>query len=71
MVIQIYSYIIIVLSHHRPPFISILVIHIGFDSRRCNAFLYSTASRPALGPTQSPIQWVKGAISSGVKRPEA
>jgi hypothetical protein len=23
-------------------------------------FLYSTASRPALGPTQPPIQWVTG-----------
>jgi hypothetical protein len=27
--------------------------------------LYSTSSRPALGPTQAPIQWV-----SGVKLPE-
>jgi hypothetical protein len=26
-------------------------------------------SRTALGPTQSPIQWVPGAISLGVKRP--
>jgi len=24
-------------------------------------------SRPALGPTQPPIQWVLGALSSGVK----
>jgi hypothetical protein len=26
-------------------------------------------SRPALGPTQPPIQWVPGALSLGVKRP--
>jgi hypothetical protein len=32
-------------------------------------FLYSTASRPALGPTQPPVQWVPEALSPGVKRP--
>jgi len=26
-------------------------------------------SKPALGPTQPPIQWVQGALSLGVKRP--
>jgi hypothetical protein len=31
-------------------------------------FLFSTAPRPALGPVQSPIQWVPGALSPGVKR---
>jgi hypothetical protein len=31
---------------------------------RVKNFLFSMASRPALGPTQPPIQWVRG-----VKRP--
>jgi hypothetical protein len=31
-------------------------------------FLFSTAFRPVLGPTQSPIQRVPGAASPGVKR---
>jgi hypothetical protein len=31
--------------------------------------LFSTSSRPALGSTQTPIQWVPWALSSGVKRP--
>jgi hypothetical protein len=32
-------------------------------------FLLTTASRPALRPTQPPIQWVRGALSLGVKLP--
>jgi hypothetical protein len=32
-------------------------------------FLFPTAFRPALRPTQSPIQWVSGALSLGVKQP--
>jgi hypothetical protein len=31
--------------------------------------LFTTRSRPALGPTQPPIQWVLGALSLGIKRP--
>jgi hypothetical protein len=43
---------------------------LGFDSRRgLRIFLFTTASRTALGPTQPPIQWVKGALSLGVERP--
>jgi hypothetical protein len=34
-------------------------------------FLFTTASRPSLGSTQPPIQWVPGALSWGVKRPES
>jgi hypothetical protein len=42
----------------------------GFDSRQeLGIFLFATASRPALGPTQPPIQWVPEALSLGVKRP--
>jgi hypothetical protein len=32
-------------------------------------FLFTTASRRALGPTQLPIQWVPGALSLVVKLP--
>jgi hypothetical protein len=31
-------------------------------------FLFTTASRPVLGPTKSPIQWVPEALFLGVKR---
>jgi hypothetical protein len=43
---------------------------LGFDSWwGLGIFLFTTASRMALGPTQSPIQWVPGALSLGAKRP--
>jgi hypothetical protein len=42
-----------------------------FDSRRgMGIYLFTTASSPALGPTQPPIQWVTGDLSPAVKRPE-
>jgi hypothetical protein len=42
----------------------------GFESRwGLGIFILTTASRPDLGPAQSPIQWVPGAVSLGVKRP--
>jgi hypothetical protein len=41
-----------------------------FESRQeLGIFLFTTASRLALGPNQPPIQWVPGAISLGVRRP--
>jgi hypothetical protein len=41
-----------------------------FDSRRrLGIFLFTTAPRPALWPTQPPIQWVPETPSAGVKRP--
>jgi hypothetical protein len=43
---------------------------LGFDSQEgLGIFLFITASRPAMEPTQSPIQWVPWALSLGVKRP--
>jgi hypothetical protein len=31
-------------------------------------FSLSSVSRPALGPTQPPVQWIPGVLSPGVKR---
>jgi hypothetical protein len=46
------------------------LLRLEFDSRRgLEIFLFTTASRTALGPTQPPIQGVPGALSLGVKRP--
>jgi hypothetical protein len=39
----------------------------GFDSRQYNICLLSTALRPTLEPTQSPIQWVPEVTFSGDK----
>jgi hypothetical protein len=43
------------------------VLGVGFCAG-LGIFLFSTASRPSLGPTQPPIQRVTGFLSSGVKR---
>jgi len=39
------------------------------NNESCLIFLFATESRPALGPTQPPIQWLPRALSPGVKRP--
>jgi hypothetical protein len=39
-----------------------------FESRQ-RLDLFTTVSRPALGPTQPPIQWVTGSLSLVLKRP--
>jgi hypothetical protein len=42
---------------------------LGFDSGQGQEIvLFSTTFRPALGLTQSPLQWVEGAASPGIKR---
>jgi hypothetical protein len=39
-----------------------------FDPRqRQRIFLLASASKPALGPIQPPVQWVPGVLSPGVK----
>jgi hypothetical protein len=40
-----------------------------FDFRLGNIFLFLRASRPALGPTQSRIQWVQASFLAVLKRP--
>jgi hypothetical protein len=51
--------------------VTIKIFFLGFDSRReLGTFLFTTASRTALGSTQPPVQWVPGALSVGVKRLE-
>jgi len=40
-----------------------------YTSARLGIFLFTTAFRTSLGPTQFPIQWVQGVLSPRVKRP--
>jgi hypothetical protein len=42
----------------------------GSDPGRGKILLLLTASKRALAPTQSPIQWIPGALSLGAKRLE-
>jgi hypothetical protein len=57
-----------VLSNYLSDF-QLLLDDRGFESRQeLGIFLFTTACRPALGPTQPPLQWVPGALSLSVKR---
>jgi hypothetical protein len=40
----------------------------GSISGKAKGFFLSPVSRPALEPTQPPVQWVPGVLSPGVKR---
>jgi hypothetical protein len=40
-----------------------------YSQLRRDILLFSTAFRPSLGPTQPPVQWVSGALSSRIKEP--
>jgi hypothetical protein len=41
----------------------------GFESGQgLGIFLFTTESRPALGPTELPFQWAPGALSLGLRR---
>jgi hypothetical protein len=43
-----------------------------FESpQRLGIFLFTNASRLALGPTQLPIQWEPGVLSLGIKKPDS
>jgi hypothetical protein len=49
--------------------VKIILTPLGSVRRGMGIFLFTTASRTALEPTQTPIQWVPGALTLGVKRP--
>jgi hypothetical protein len=57
-------------------FLSIITLGYGLDDQGFESleglgvFLFTIISRPGLGPTRPPIQWLPGALSLGVKRPE-
>jgi hypothetical protein len=46
-----------------------IYIYITNPQQRLEIFLFTTTSRLALGPNQTAIHWVLGALSLGLKRP--
>jgi hypothetical protein len=68
-------YVYLILHRGRDSVVGIAVSY-GLDDRGVGVqvpvknFLFSKSSRPALRSTQPPIQWVPGALSPGIMRPE-
>jgi hypothetical protein len=63
------------LKIQEPGYLSAITLDYELDDRcfmsrqGLGIFLSTTASKPVLGPIQSPIQWVTGSLSLGVKLP--
>jgi hypothetical protein len=61
------------LYYREPGKLRITALGYGLDDRGfgylegLGIFLFTTASRPALGPIQPPIQWVRWVLSLGGK----
>jgi hypothetical protein len=54
----------------RALMVSVVLSDRGLESRQgVGIYLFTTASRPALGPTQPPIHWVPEVLSLRLKRP--
>jgi hypothetical protein len=62
---------IIPIAVKEPGYLSCMALGYGLDDRGFESrqglgiFLFTAASRLALGPTQPPIQWLPGALSLG------
>jgi hypothetical protein len=51
------------------PKFQLVNLQMSFDPRqKQRIFPVASVSRPALRPTQPPVQWVPGVLSPGVKR---
>jgi hypothetical protein len=63
-------------AHYQPHLTSFSFLKPSINFiKLCASYLYvfweiTTASRPALGPNQPPIQWVPGSLPTGEKWPE-